>query len=207
MLFRSDKKLADARKFAATHQLLLMNGCDHQPLQKNITEAIRVARKLYPDIEFIHSDFKKYVEAMEKEISENFSTVKGELTSQETDGRWTLANTASSWIGLKQDNRAGETALERKAEPAAAMAQVFGKTYPEDQMTYSWKKLMQNHPHDSICGCSVDEVNEEMKTRFAKSRQVADAIYEESVEYLTNKVNTAALPGDGEKIQIGRAHV
>ena len=195
-----DKKLADARKFAATHQLLLMNGCDHQPLQKNITEAIRVARKLYPDIEFIHSDFKKYVEAMEKEISENFSTVKGELTSQETDGRWTLANTASSWIGLKQDNRAGETALERKAEPAAAMAQVFGKTYPEDQMTYSWKKLMQNHPHDSICGCSVDEVNEEMKTRFAKSRQVADAIYEESVEYLTNKVNTAALPGDGEKI-------
>ena len=195
-----DKKLADARKFAATHQLLLMNGCDHQPLQKNITEAIRVARKLYPDIEFIHSDFKKYVEAMEKEISENFSTVKGELTSQETDGRWTLANTASSWIGLKQDNRAGETALERKAEPAAAMAQVFGKTYPEDQMTYSWKKLMQNHPHDSICGCSVDEVNEEMKIRFAKSRQVADAIYEESVEYLTNKVNTAALPGGGEKV-------
>lgn len=53
-----DKKLADARKFAATHQLLLMNGCDHQPLQKNITEAIRAARKLYPDIEFIHSDFK-----------------------------------------------------------------------------------------------------------------------------------------------------
>ena len=195
-----DKKLADARKFAATHQLLLMNGCDHQPLQKNITEAIRVARKLYPDIEFIHSDFKKYVEAMETAISENFSTVKGELTSQETDGRWTLANTASSWIGLKQDNRAGETALERKAEPAAAMAQVFGKTYPEDQMTYSWKKLMQNHPHDSICGCSVDEVNEEMKTRFEKSRQVADAIYEESVEYLTNKVNTAALPGNGEKI-------
>ena len=195
-----DKKLADARKFAATHQLLMMNGCDHQPLQKNITEAIRVARKLYPDVEFILSDFKKYVEAMEKEISENFSTVKGELTSQETDGRWTLANTASSWIGLKQDNRAGETALERKAEPAAAMADVMGKAYPEDQMIYSWKKLMQNHPHDSICGCSVDEVNEEMKTRFAKSRQVADAIYDESVEYLTNKVNTAALPGDGEKI-------
>ena len=84
-----DKKLADARRFAATHQLLMMNGCDHQPLQKDITEAIRVARKLYPDIEFIHSDFKTYVKAMEKEISENFSTVKGELTSQETDGRWT----------------------------------------------------------------------------------------------------------------------
>ncbi|MFR9074393.1 MAG: hypothetical protein ACLVJU_15140 [Blautia sp.] len=63
-----DKKLADARKFAATHQLLMMNGCDHQPLQKDITEAIRVARKLYPDIEFIHSDFKTYVKAMEKKF-------------------------------------------------------------------------------------------------------------------------------------------
>ena len=59
-----DKKLADARKFAATHQLLMMNGCDHQPLQKDITEAIRVARKLYPDIEIIHTDFKTTVKAM-----------------------------------------------------------------------------------------------------------------------------------------------
>ena len=62
-----DKKLADARKFAATHQLLLMNGCDHQPLQKNITEQSAWQESCNPDIEFIHSDFKKYVEAMEKE--------------------------------------------------------------------------------------------------------------------------------------------
>ena len=40
----------------------------------------------------------------------------------------------------------------------------------------------------------------EMKTRFAKSRRGADAIYDESVEYLTDQVNTAALPGNSEKI-------
>lgn len=125
-----DKKLADARKFAATHQLLMMNGCDHQPLQKDITEAIRVARKLYPDIEFIHSDFKTYVKAMEKEISENFSTVKGELTSQETDGRWTLANTASSWMGLKVDNRAGETALEQESRTGGSYGRGAWQSIP-----------------------------------------------------------------------------
>ena len=74
-------------------------------------------------------------------------------------------------------------------------------------MTYSWKKLMQNHPHDSICGCSVDEVNEEMKTRFAKSRQVADAIYEESVEYLTNKVNTAHFRGTARNPVCGMEYI
>ena len=49
------------------------------------------------------------------------------------------------------------------------MAEVLGKAYLEDQMIYSWKKLMQNHPHDSICGCSVDEVNEEMKPALRRA--------------------------------------
>lgn len=31
-----DKKLADARKFAATHQLLMMNGCDHQHCRRTL---------------------------------------------------------------------------------------------------------------------------------------------------------------------------
>ena len=199
-----DQRLKAAKRFAGTSQLLFMNGCDHQPVQKNLGDAIETARKLYPDIDFIHSDFETYVQAVEKDLEENptnsLSTVRGELTSQETDGFWTLVNTCSSHVELKKENRRGEAALEKEAEPLAALAALAGKEYPEDLLRYSWKKLMQNHPHDSICGCSVDEVNEEMKTRFAKSRQVADAIYDESVEYLTNKVNTAALPGDGEKI-------
>ena len=76
---------------------------------------------------------------------------------------------------IKTGQPRGRDGAGAKSRACGCNAQVFGKTYPEDQMTYSWKKLMQNHPHDSICGCSVDEVNEEMKTRFAKSRQVADA--------------------------------
>ena len=73
-----------------THQLLLMNGCDHQPLQKNIT-VNHVARKLYPDTSLFILDFKKYVEAMEKEISRT-STVKGELDVRKPmeDGRWQI---------------------------------------------------------------------------------------------------------------------
>lgn len=42
---------------------------------------------------------------------------------------------------------------------------------------------MQNHPHDSICGCSVDEVHREMMTRFEKANEVGkyladDALFE-----------------------------
>ena len=33
----------------------MMNGCDHQPVQKNLSEAIRVANELFPDVTFVHS--------------------------------------------------------------------------------------------------------------------------------------------------------
>ncbi|KLD59090.1 hypothetical protein WP50_21155 [Lactiplantibacillus plantarum] len=52
-----DQKLADAEKFASTDNLLMMNGVDHQPVQLDVTAAIKVANELYPDYEFIHSKF------------------------------------------------------------------------------------------------------------------------------------------------------
>ena len=191
-----DDRLAKARQFAGTSQLLFMNGCDHQPVQKNLSQAIETARKLYPDIEFIHSNFEAYAEAIKKEMSEQTSTVVGELTSQETDGRWTLVNTCSANADLKAANRKGESALERQAEPAAAMAFLLGNAYPEDLFAYSWKKLMQNHPHDSICGCSVDEVNREIEARFHKSLQVAEELYKNSLHYIASQIDTQSIYND-----------
>ena len=31
---------------------------------------------------------------------------------------------------------------------------------------------MKNHPHDSICGCSVDEVHREMEARLDKVKML-----------------------------------
>ena len=46
----------------------------------------------------------------------------------------------------------------------------------KDQLTYAWKTLLQNAPHDSICGCSVDDVHREMEVRFAKVNQVGNFV-------------------------------
>lgn len=79
---------------------------------KNLAQAIETVRKLYPEIEFIHSDFETYAKAVKAEMTEQTSTVVGELTSQETDGRWTLVNTCSANADLKIANRKGESALK-----------------------------------------------------------------------------------------------
>ncbi|TFE25563.1 alpha-mannosidase [Cohnella luojiensis] len=185
------RKLADAEKYASTSELLFMNGVDHQPVQLDLPEAIRTARKLYPDIEFIHSNFPDYIASVERALDRELSSVKGELRSQRTDGWWTLVNTASARVYLKQMNQRGQTLLEKVAEPLAAFAHGITKAaYPHHLLKYAWKTLMQNHPHDSICGCSVDEVHREMVTRFDKSRHVAETIVDDSKRAIAEAVNT-----------------
>ena len=103
-----DKKLADAERYAVSDQLLMLNGCDHQPAQADLSKAIALANQLYPDYEFIHSNFTLYQEALEASLASNqpqLSVVEGELRSQATDGWYTLANTASSRLYLKQDRK------------------------------------------------------------------------------------------------------
>ncbi len=200
-----DRKLADAEKYASTGELLFMNGCDHQPLQLDLPEAIRTAQAMYPDIEFIHSNFPDYLTALESDLEDplssgnhKLSSVIGELRSQRTDGWGTLVNTASARIYLKQMNQQGQTLLEKVAEPLASIAHLAGKPYPHHLFTYAWKTLMQNHPHDSICGCSIDEVHREMVTRFDKSRHVAESIVEDSVSFIADAVDTSAFSKYGD---------
>ncbi|MGN7355851.1 alpha-mannosidase [Paenibacillus sp. SAF-054] len=186
-----EQKLKDAGAYASTSHLLMMNGCDHQPVQRDVADAIRTAEALFPQHQFVHSNFTDYIRDVSEAAPGHLSVVRGELRSQHTDGWSTLVNTASSRIYLKQLNNRGQTLLEKVAEPLAVFAHLTGGApYPHHLLEYAWKTLMQNHPHDSICGCSVDEVHEEMVTRFAKSRQVAEAIAADSLEALAGQTDT-----------------
>ena len=193
-----DKKLADAEQFASTNHLLMMNGCDHQPLQKDITDAIKLANELYPDYEFLHSNFEDYITAVKADLPEDLNTVEGELTSQETDGWYTLANCSSSRIYLKQRNTEVSRQLENITEPLATMAAEISGKYPHDELRYAWKLLMQNHPHDSICGCSVDEVHQEMMTRYLKAHEVGKFLADEALETLTSAIDTSSFPDNSK---------
>ena len=39
----------------------------------------------------------------------------------------------------------------------------------EELIDLAWKHLLENHPHDSICGCSIDQVHQDMIYRFDQS--------------------------------------
>ncbi|MBF2368073.1 alpha-mannosidase [Listeria welshimeri] len=192
-----DKKLADVERFASTDDWLFMNGCDHQPVQIDLAEALEVARELYPDVDFIHSHFEKYQDAVKAGLKpEKLQTVHGELTSQQSDGWSTLANTASSRIYLKQANAKIERLLERLAEPISVMATEAGVSYPHEYLAFAWKLLMENQIHDSITGCSLDEVHREMEARFEKVEQTTMAIIQNAAQKITEQIatNDAGIP-------------
>ncbi|MGE8078040.1 alpha-mannosidase [Peribacillus loiseleuriae] len=197
-----ETKLADAKKYSSTPHLLFMNGCDHQPVQVDIGEAIKVAEELFPDTTFIHSSFDEYLEALQRSLPEQLQTVTGELRNQLTDGWSTLVNTASARIYLKQMNQESQTLLEKVAEPLSVFSYLLGHEYPRDYLRYAWKTLMENHPHDSICGCSVDEVHREMVTRFEKVQQTAETIIEEKANEVVSHISTKQSGIDEDMIPV-----
>ena len=182
--------LVESTKASAfTPELLGMNGCDHQPVQTNLTEVIKMANEILNEqgITVKQSNFKDYINAV-KPYADKFFKVEGELTSETTDGWNSLIGTASTHIPLKQRNHAVQNLLERQAEPTSVIAAQFGDEYRDGMLLYAWKKLMENHPHDSICTCSSDEVTDEMISRFERSKQVGEYVRDEAIDFLKKNV-------------------
>lgn len=189
------KKLADlvasTESSAFTPELLGMNGCDHQPVQTNLPEVIEKANEILKEqgITVKQSNFKDYISAI-KPYAHKFYKIEGEMTSQLTKGWGTLIGTASTHIPLKQRNHLGQNLLERQAEPTSVIASFLGDEYRDGMLLYAWKKLMENHPHDSICTCSSDEVTDEMVSRFERSKQVGEYVRDEALDFLKRQVKT-----------------
>ncbi len=187
--------VASTSRFALTDHLLSMNGCDHQPVQTDLHNVIALANEIQDDIVVKQSNFKDYIEAI-RPYRDTFPVFEGEINGQLSAGACPLICTASAHVDIKQKNHAVQHLLERITEPVSLIAMLNGGKYPSDLLLYAWKKLMQNHPHDSICTCSCDEVYEEMKTRFAKASTCAEELRDGSLDHLAAAVDTSATDGD-----------
>ena len=85
--------------------------------------------------------------------------------------------------------------LEGWAEPFSAFCTnlpIYPSTdLPTYQLTnLAWRYLLQNHPHDSICGCSVDQVHEDMQFRFDQVEQIGEEVTRRSLTSLVGHIAT-----------------
>jgi len=138
------------------------------------------------------STLPAYVEAVREATRADgagarLETVRGELRGGE-DYAFLLPGVLSARTYLKQANVRVQTLLEKWAEPAALFAWLAGADHPTGILGYAWKTLLQNHPHDSICGCSVDAVHDENRTRFARAGEAAEAVAQRALAHLARRV-------------------
>lgn len=189
--------LRDSLKpYARSNHLLLMHGTDHMEPIPGTSAAIEAAAWKMNGDKMIHSTLQKYITEVQASLADKeIPTVRGELRSPRK--HHLLPGVLSTRMWIKQYNHMVENLLEKWAEPFSTFAH-FGKlenpngsTFePTGMLEYAWRLLMENHPHDSICGCSVDQVHEEMRVRFDQVHQIAVELTQKSLNLLVKSIDT-----------------
>ncbi|HEX7619718.1 MAG TPA: glycosyl hydrolase-related protein [Anaerolineales bacterium] len=174
---------------SALSDLLIMYGTDHMEPPRNTSEAIAYADEMLRDTHVVHSTLQEYVTAIQSSIKKQnvaLPTVVGELRACKRMPL--LPGVLSTRIWIKQRNHACETLLTRWAEPFTTWQEMVAGPQPailarkSGILNQTWRLLMENHPHDSICGCSIDQVHQEMKVRFDQVNQVGEEITKQALE-------------------------
>ena len=151
--------------------LFLGNGVDHAALQADLPEVLAALRELKPGVEVRLALLSEYAEAMTA-ANGGLPLFEGELAGGARAN--VLRGVNSTRMYLKQANERCERELA-SAETLCALTLLTrpGFRHPRGELRLAWRELLRNHPHDSICGCSVDEVDDDMGQRFRTASQIA----------------------------------
>jgi alpha-mannosidase len=69
---------------------------------------------------------------------------------------------------------------------------LYGDGDPEPFLHEAWKRMFQNAAHDSICGCSADEVSAQVLVRYAEAEQIARELTQRAVGKIAEHVPRGA---------------
>ncbi len=189
--FRKIKGMASQlEKYTATPYVLLNNGSDHHEAQPEVPEIIAQWNEENPEKIVKQRDFEYYID---KVLSYNpeLKSYIGELRG----GRYShlLSGVLSARMWIKQRNTKIESLYEKYTEPLATITWALDKEgefdYPQEYIYTGLKWLIKNHPHDSICGCSIDAVHEEMGIRFDWAEQIGKEVIKNAISYLNRLIN------------------
>ena len=168
--------------YAAGDALLLMVGDDHTEPYERLPEALASARQVLPRLDARIASLEEFVAAL--------PAPKGALAGEMVAGRYRhiLRGVNSTRVWIKQENARCERLLLERCEPLDALTGGTARA----ELRSLWRTLLENHPHDSICGCSIDAVHDlDMTPRFAR-------VQRDGAE-LTQRL-ASALAGEGAEL-------
>jgi alpha-mannosidase len=172
-LARAGAIAAREREFAAGAPILVMNGTDHAHPDPRLMERLNEAPRT--EFNFEVGTLETYVKRLAELPAEDLTRHRGELRSPARAHLLPGVTSARAWI--KQRDFLNCYLLERLADPLAALAKVCGHGEDLDSfLDLAWRMEIQNHPHDSICGCSIDQVHQDMRYRFDQASIIGEMV-------------------------------
>ena len=213
-VYSLNAKADELQPHNVTSHFLMMRGSDHLEPRPELPEHIRYFNQHNEcNRNAVHSTLPGFLAAVTNEISEQnltLQTLQGELRDPKKAHILPAVLSARMWI--KQRNHYSQNLLERWVEPFCTWAEL--QTRAKDAFTpptqhvsskrianpgsvihQAWKLLISNHPHDSICGCSIDATHNDMISRFDQVDQIGEELTSQALDTLSLEINTAR---DGE---------
>jgi len=168
--------------------VLVMNGSDHTLPQENLPDIVEKLNEMQKEMEISIGSLEDYIRIV-RSRTPKYDVYRGELRGARY--RPLLPGVLSTRMYLKQMNWQAQVKLENFAEPLAVFAWLFGFDYPQNLIREAWRSLLQNHAHDSIYGCGVDEVHDENVLRYERVQQIAESVIQEAVKGVSSTINTS----------------
>jgi Glycosyl hydrolases family 38 N-terminal domain/Alpha mannosidase middle domain len=165
------------RPWFGDDDILAMVGTDHMPLPPELPSRIPDGGRLATLAEYLDGAAP----------TEGLALCRGELRSAARANL--LPGVTSSRIDLKAACARAERWLERYAEPLQAL---YGDEWPEPFLEQAWSRMFQNSAHDSICGCSADEVSAQVLVRYAEAEQIGRELAFRAVERIAARIPEGA---------------
>lgn len=194
LITRMEELLNYSKGLAVSNNLLMMDGVDHMEIEPRLPEVLSILNENMEGVKLVQSTIEEYVKAL-KESNAEFEEIKGELYRLGKDGinNSILRNVLSSMIHLKQMNNECEILLTRWVEPFDVAA---GYIKPQNNKRFieeAWNNLLKNHPHDSICGCSITQVHKDMIYRFDQVKEISEEMIRHEFNEIVSSINTKSL--------------
>ncbi|MCU1276494.1 MAG: hypothetical protein JWM53_40 [bacterium] len=172
--------LANVLPLSRAALLLWMNGNDHQPAEREVPALLAALGRALPEVDIEHASLGRAAELVRERVDvAALPVVDGELrratpTVPVLSGVWSVR----SW--QKRSHDRAQALLVRFAEPFTALASIDRR----DVLAHAWRLLLQCQPHDSICGCSIDEVHRDIAARLRGVKQIGRTLVDEAAHSL-----------------------
>ncbi|MBD3225899.1 MAG: hypothetical protein GF313_14315 [Caldithrix sp.] len=187
-----------AADFSSSH-IFWAEGHDSSGPNNQTVRLINDIERYLDTDEVRHSTLPEYTEALQQSLTlHQLQTVTGERRSSQYDHRSgnLYGYTTSARMYLKQMNFDCERWLQFYAEPFNTLAGMLGMDIDDRYPDAAWQFLLQNSAHDSIGGCSMDEVHEDMVNRYKQCSEISKGIFGRAMKFFAQQIDLASYTED-----------